>query len=204
MEESSGDQYRERVDCQIVHLNYIDDHIFLSRYFGELRISWRFNVEGRIEKIDGKFRYGVKRGEFSDFLRVPACSGSREDPGWKNSEVVLYDLPREIDKISRRFSSLDSEEKYKELLKRGHSWAHKSYDFVQNYSEAPAEFSRAPQEKPFSDIDESTLTFHILRKASGIYPDLDVTGSGIGELTYSDYRPRSNSRYRSSSAQTRR
>jgi len=95
----------------------VSDHFFLSRvYGGKIKLSWRFNREGRIDLVDAML---FPQNNVKHLVIVEGYSRNKE-VGWNESTALYYPLPREAEALNPGFSLLDKKAQYQSLLRFGH------------------------------------------------------------------------------------
>lgn len=104
------------------------DHFFISRFYADhistkIKISWRFNEEGRLDLIDliTIWRGNRERrlNERTNIITVLDYQ-NRLDKAWEKSSALYHVLPDEINIVNRSFSSKSLEKRYNSLARFGH------------------------------------------------------------------------------------
>lgn len=104
------------------------DHFFVSRFYTDpssikLKISWRFNEEGRLDLIDlvtvWKGNRERRLNERANIITVLNYQNKR-DKAWETSSALYHVFPNEINVVNRGFNFQSMESKYNSLARFGH------------------------------------------------------------------------------------
>lgn len=174
------------VDETLVQAAPVYDHIFLSRLYGKqtkqggcrIRVSWRFNQEGRIDLIDTKIVKTPDRrfiGSIRHLLRVKEYNEAGFEKNWWVAEAYcLPCVPQEMLCFMDGFLRLPMKEKYQEILEEGHGTAELILYGLENHY--IGSIRRANRQMPLSHICYDNPAIHILDSAAGLWPQVSVKG----------------------------
>lgn len=104
------------------------DHFFISRFYTDhvstkIKISWRFNEEGRLDLIDlvtvWKGNRERRLNERTNIITVLNYQ-NKLDKAWETSSAIYHVFPNEINIVNRGFSFQSLESKYNSLARFGH------------------------------------------------------------------------------------
>lgn len=141
------------------------DHIFLERvYQGSLKMSWRFNIEGRLDLIDAML---FPQNNVCNLLRVEAYDKEPYDWDLKRAECLPF--PEQIDLINPGFALLDSDKKYQPLMRFGHAMA---MDLFRNigFGNIRDNYLLKKGQKQLKEIVKDFGCMNMLKKAGSLFP----------------------------------
>jgi hypothetical protein len=142
------------------------EHIFLTRIYSKMtHLSWRFNQQGRIELIDGRF-FPLK--EIVHILT--AKEGMNKPPfDWNKRDFFYRFMPNELGDINKGFLNLDIKQQYLSLIRFGHSTAK---DFLENLknNNITDPYDPSTSQKLLSELTKDTEALFMLKKTSNLMP----------------------------------
>src|SRR3989344_3924470 len=110
--------YFGRVDRELMQIKGAYEHLFITRRYIGVTVSWRFNNEGRLELINAKALNGRSSLDICPIMSADEAS-FQENLG-RSYEVFLSPIPDDlIYTWGPKFVCMPRNEKYKEIVRYG-------------------------------------------------------------------------------------
>ena len=155
------------------------DHFFLQRLYkkhGRLKVSWRFNQEGRLELVDAMIFPGKK---VTHVISVDNIGG---DPEWDVSGG-RYNLIDELDTLNPGFAGLDQRRKLESLLRFGQGDARDLFENLQRQN-VRAPYNLHDDQESLADIVRDNAAIYMIEGASMLMPSVRVLSRERLEISY--------------------
>ncbi|MBT5021319.1 hypothetical protein HON01_00745 [Candidatus Woesearchaeota archaeon] len=149
-----------------VRITRVYDHMFLSRiYQRTMKLSWRFNKEGRLDLVDAMLFQ--KNNKIVNLINMRGYGGN--DLNWIESEAKLTKLPIETGVLNPNFATIKYVQQYESLMRFGHKMSAALLNNLnsKNIRDAHKIFENQKQLKEILN-DDSTI--YILENAANIVP----------------------------------
>ncbi|MBI2498844.1 hypothetical protein HYV88_01220 [Candidatus Woesearchaeota archaeon] len=173
-------EYVGMADNTKVRVIPVFDHLFLSRTYREqrenqqvksnaIKVSWRFNKEGRIDLVDYMLFSDYKPGHV-----LVVNNYQRIHPPWLSAEAIHYPLPEETSLLNRTFRDLPFERKYEHLLRYGHSTARHVIECINTSNISDSTDKLKLGQESLLDIAADPTAIAILSKAGELLPFVET------------------------------
>jgi len=162
-----------------IRITPVYDHFFLSRvYSGQLKLSWRFNKEGRIDLVDAML---FPQNEILHLIGVHNFTETKLD--WEYKNVWYNPLSKRFDVLNPGFKDLSSIKQYESVLRFGHSM---SKTLLVNLKEEDIRDSNVVKhgQKQLSEIVNDFTALYMLKKTGDIIPSVVGSNSNSLEIMY--------------------
>ena len=193
LEDQNKQSLDEQIDFEIPKREYVGmagrtkvtvapvfDHLFLSRVYRKqsenrqvngkaIKVSWRFNQEGRIALVDYMLFSDYNPGHI-----LVVNNYQRIHPAWLSAEVIHYPLPEETSLLNRTFRDLPFERKYEHLLRYGHSTARHIIECINTGNISDSTDKLKPGQESLLDIEADPTAIAILSKAGELLPFIET------------------------------
>ena len=187
-----------------VEVKVVYDHLFLTTNylatignFDLVKITHRFNREGRLDLIDARLKQ-TRRGQPDTSMDGPlaqeaifhlvqtfAFKDKQADPGWSESRCEYFIRLRQIASVFYDLGIEEEEQQYRFILQRGHRLMRELQADVRAASLRNIRVVRPPF-YPFNLIREDEAACYIIGKAAHVEPrvmfDKQRTGGHLGDL----------------------
>jgi len=172
-----------------VRVTPVYDHLFFSRtYSGRIKLSWRFNREGRTELVDLML---FPQNEV--FNVITSDNLGSKDADW-NRSGAYYSLTNYLNCLNKDFSFLEDSVKLSEVLRYGHQMAHFFSINLKNFMNAgegenTSKFIRDPHilqtgQMPLREMVYDDVAINIMKKAGSIKPHVGLENERRVEVIY--------------------
>lgn len=173
------------------HIKREDDHIFFSKYYPEIRVSWQFNSAGRIDRITGrKSRLPSQQTSecFVTLVSIDKHQNPEKEKAWIDSTATLFPLPRELDTMNWKFAQQPYYQQYLSLFTFGHHMVRECFAGIVQGSTIPRLQQKGNlHEFPLSDIQKGMLEYAILEQASHLKPRAFIESRSQAQVRYETY-----------------
>ena len=163
---------------RIVHLAVLPDStLSIARTYlphDEFALTWHFNHAGRIMDIFVETNGGTPQS-----TRVLQVTAPKES--WNVATASCANIPTETDNLNHHFSRLSQGEKYYQLIRYGHSFAHKINAHVQDRTILDA-YAYIQGQRPLLEILKDTnasKTLSLITKLHVARVDYQVNPSSL-------------------------
>ena len=164
-------------------------YIFLQAARRKVRMSWRFNMEGRVDSIDAM----ALREGYETCNLIESRDYKQEPFDWNFGVVRFSEIPQEVGNsfpVANQLGGEEDYQKYLELTRLGHSYAtlllsNLKLGKVENYLR-PVE-----KQRPLLEIESDSGFMSILTKASRLIPYMQAAGEDKGFVFYKPLEIRS-------------
>lgn len=169
---------------RVVHLAvFPDTTLAVARTYlpnDEFAVIWRFNQRGRIKEIDVEIN--ALPAKSTRVLTVSA-----PDEAWTTVSASYTPIPQETNFINKHFADLSVGEKYYQLIRYGHTTAHKIHAHLENKTMLEAYFyiqgQRSLRSLPPSSPARKTLAATTALHPSHVGFPIDSANSASSLLT---------------------
>lgn len=166
--------YFGSVDTSLFHIKREDDHLYFSKIYPEIKVSWQLNSAGRIQRITGKKTKLSPKQMNKLFVTLVSIDGHMDrekEKAWWTGAATLFPLPRELYSINWKFASQSYHEQYYSLFTFGHQMVCGCFTgIVQGITQPRHGPKKNPCEQPLSDIKRGMLEYAILEQAAALVP----------------------------------
>ena len=175
------------------------NHFFISRYYtdhsnAKIKMSWRFNEEGRLDLIDCKTIWRGSRNnpaeQISNIITVFNFQ-NRKDKDWSNSRALYHIISKDVDVINQSFRFHSLQSKYNSLARFGHGIAKEIWCAIRNKSLLGLFFVKEG-DKSLTEIINDNEAKYMLERTTRVLPcisfdDSSEFGGYLGDMII-DYR----------------
>lgn len=148
-----------------IRVKPVFDHVFFERvYGGKIKLSWRFNSEGRLDLADAMI---FPKNDIWNLIKTVDFGEAPHD--WSSRKVLYKPLPRDIYLVNLGFSYLGPNKKYESLMRFGHSMAG---DLLRNLEKGEIRDSYIilAGQRQLREIVNDAECLHMLGKAGELLP----------------------------------
>lgn len=175
------------------HIKREDEHIFFSKYYPDIKISWQFNSAGRIDRITGRKNRPVgqrTKACYVDVVRIDGHQNPEKEKAWLVGTATLFPLPTELNTINWRFATQPYHQQYLSLFTFSHHMVRECFAGIINGTTEPRRKPKDnPRELPLSDIKPGMLEYTILGQASRLKPRAFIKNRSEADVRYEVFVP---------------
>jgi hypothetical protein len=168
-----------------VVVRVVYDHIFLSRKYGRrdqpaIKVSWRFNEDGRIDLIDGRL---LPEKTVHHIISVKDFESIETD--WTDADAYYGRLPDRINIVNPGFANRRFREKYQSLLRFGHAMMR---DILSNLDDGNIRDSYVvgDNQRQLREIVQDSTAMYLMDQAGQLLADVEMSGQNHMHVGYRD------------------
>jgi hypothetical protein len=164
-------------------------YIFLQTARKKVRMSWRFNMEGRVDSIDAM---SLREG-YETCNLIESRDYKQEPFDWNFGVVRFSEIPSEVGNsfpVCHQVGGEEDYQRYLELTRLGHSYATLLLSNLKSGN--VGDYLRpVEKQKPLLEIKDDSGFMNILTKAARLIPYMQAAGEDRGFVFYKPLEMRS-------------